>query len=362
MQVFIWSISEEHLQNNFPIERIPEDAKRYLTEKVLPFDQANQQPVDPAQVKDFLQWQWINVFLWEQLKWWVVSQVTEGSIEDRKIVVKHTHDLFPFDPTELFIWKQWHNVDTQILQYLYDQWISVPEVLYHFPDQYITIMNDLRDDGYILLQDIIYHYSLEEHSWNTIWKLLFQMKEALKSYTWYIVESKEWNVYERWLELRLMEPSQKLFLELQEEYYKNASQVISPDTHPKNIFLHKDQTSWSLIDFGRSHIGDPRYILPNYLAHIILYAIAWHIDYKQALIHFQTCIDTYHSYEPIHEELFCKYLVMEIAHRAFGKRVDGITTADQKSKNVQLVLHTIAWNNFSINAIKEIFIRICKTT
>ena len=84
------------------------------------------------------------------------SQVYESMFEGKPVVIKHTEDLIPFDPTEIFSSKRGHNVDTKILTMLSgSKTIRVPNVYKHVPRITTTIKEDLRSSHYELLHDQI---------------------------------------------------------------------------------------------------------------------------------------------------------------------------------------------------------------
>jgi hypothetical protein len=71
-------------------------------------------------------------------------------------------------------------------------------------------------------------------------------------------------------------------------------------------------------------------MLPNFLAHIIIYSLIGYIEKNLAAGYLLRCIDTFKKYESINENIFCKYLAMEVLHRANGKWIQGIETKEQK--------------------------------
>jgi len=78
----------------------------------------------------------LKIRLGNTLKGGFISQVYEADLNGEPVVVKHTESLIPYDPTELFLDKESHNVDSQVLKNLQNQLlITVPKLIYHFPDE-----------------------------------------------------------------------------------------------------------------------------------------------------------------------------------------------------------------------------------
>ncbi len=275
------------------------------------------------------------------LKGGVVSQVYEATLKDKTVIVKHTEDVSPFDPTEIFISKKGHNQDTRILEKLSDSpKIKVPKVLYFFPDITTTIMEDVRENEYALLSDLLLGKSLPHNSAENVGQSLANL--AIESRKWKRFstnESARQNIYERGLELRLAYPNtQEEYLSLENEFLTNDNFWVWPDGHPKNIFVNP-KGEVILIDFGRSVWGDQRYMLPNFLSHIIIYSLSGYYSVEKAGDYVVSCINAYKKLESIDEAVFCRYLGMEILHRANGKWLTGIKTAEQKVKLFQFGLN-----------------------
>ena len=272
-----------------------------------------------------------NVMLQEQLKGGFVSQVYAGVYEDKQVVVKHTEDLIPFDPTDLFINKQGHTVDTLVLNLLNNTSIRVPHVIRHFPDITTTIMEDVRMSGYQLLSNEILSGTFHSNSATSVGNTLAQLaKEARKWKKFKTNESAMGSMYERGLDLRLAYPNtQKQYLALEKQFTEQSEYWMWPDGHPKNIFVNKDGEV-ACIDFGRSCWADQRYMLPNFLAHIVIYCLGGYIAKDMAREYIHVCTKAYRTYEAIDESLFCQYLAMEVLHRANGKWIQGIDTSEQK--------------------------------
>lgn len=273
----------------------------------------------------------INISIGEALKGGVVSQVYSAVLDSKKVIVKHVENLIPFDPTEFFIDKYGLKTDSQVLKKLHISKIKVPKIINEFPDLNSIVMEDMRESGFVLLNDLIIDKKFNINSAEYIGKALADLAIELKKWAEFKTnESAEQSIYERGLELRLAYPnSQKEYLFLEKEFISNNKYFVWPDGHPKNIFVN-EKGECAFIDFGRSHWGDQRYMLPNFLAHIVIYNLAGYIEKNLAVNYIHRCIDTSKQIISIDEDIFCQYLAMEVLHRANGKWIQGIETKEQK--------------------------------
>lgn len=309
--------------------------KNKFVQAVLPSKDPIKYPTplhnDPLELTAELKKTGIEILLGNTLKGGTISQVYETEFEGKAVVVKHTSDLAPFDPTEFFISKEGHNVDTKVLRLLANSSIRVPKVVRHFPDIATTIMEDVRASGFELLGSMMIEGKLPQNSAAKVGKAIAEL--AIESRKWEDFEtneSAEQSIYERGFELREMYPnSQSQYLELERAFTADKKSWMWPDGHPKNVFVNEDGDPL-FIDFGRSVFGDQRYMLPNFLAHIAIYSIAGYYATDLAVEYIQAAIKGYREIEEIKEALFCKYFGMEVLHRAFGKYMSGIERKEQK--------------------------------
>jgi hypothetical protein len=244
----------------------------------------------------------INIKLGNALKGgFASSQVYESVWQNKPSVVKHTEDLIPYDPTEIFSSKKGHNIDTKILKKLYQSKnIRVPNVYVHLSKITTTIMEDLRSSGYHLLHDSIMKKSVSVVSAAPIGSMLANLAQTTQSWKpFHTNESAFQNMYERGLELRLAYPNtQTQYITLEKEYTTHNPQWVWPDGHPKNILVTSNGDA-AFIDFGRSHWGDQRFMLPNFLAHIVIYTLGGYIDKQLAKNFILACVDAYSTLEKI---------------------------------------------------------------
>ncbi|PIY68793.1 hypothetical protein COY90_04035 [Candidatus Roizmanbacteria bacterium CG_4_10_14_0_8_um_filter_39_9] len=297
-----------------------------------------------------LQKRGLSIAIKNKLKGGVFSQVYDAIIDGKSVVVKHTENVVPFDPTEFFISKKAHLVDTKILKLLKkSKHIKVPHVFYYYPDITTTIMEDVRNSGFQLLNNFIVEKNLPLSSAKSIGKSLALLAKESRLWKPFATnESANQSIYERGLELRLAYPNdQKQYLFLEKEFVQHNDYWVWPDGHPKNMFVNS-RGDVTFIDFGRSHWGDQRYMLPNFLAHIVIYSLAGYIKPQQAQEYLQDCINAYKQIEPIGEFIFCQYLAMEVLHRANGKWIQGVETIEQKLNLHRFALHIFDSNIVSI--------------
>ncbi len=294
----------------------------------------------------------------EALKGGFVSQVYSANLNGKKVVVKHVENLTPFDPTEFFIDKNGLVEDVRILKLLAkSRKIRTPKIIRFFPKINSAIQEDLREEGFFLLNDQIIDGKLNVNSAGFVGESLANL--AAESRIWKEFktnESSEQSIYERGLELRLAYPnSQKEYLFLEKEFLGNNKYFCWPDGHPKNILVKKSGEC-AFIDFGRSVWADQRYMLPNFLAHIVVYCLAGYIDKKLAEQYILKSVSSYKSIEPINENIFCQYLAMEVLHRANGKWVAGIDTRGKKLALLKFGMTVFDEKVFSINELLRLLL------
>lgn len=295
----------------------------------------------------------LDIKLDRLLKGGFTSQVYSGILGNEKIVIKHTEHLIPFDPTEIFLDKEQNNVDAKVLHLLQNsKEVKVPKVLFHWDDITTTIMENTYEKGFLLLNDIILAKTLTTYSAAPIgFSIANFIKESRK---WINIKTSiapEECFYERGLELRLAYPnSQNQFLQLEKEYLTNNQYYMWPDTHPKNIFVNGNGDC-VFIDFGFVHKADQRFILPNFLAHIVLYSLAGYVSSDIAREYILKCVEAYSKIEPVNELIFCQYLAMEVLHRSYGKWIQGIDFRKQKTKLISFGLQVFDDNIKDIDSL-----------
>lgn len=283
----------------------------------------------------------LNIKLGNLLAGGVMSQVYEAKLDERKVIVKHTEDrgegLFsaPFSPYDFFLGRESGNLDTIIIKKLKNSVIKTPTVIHYFPDIYTTILSDLREEGFILLMSEILERKFNTNSAENLGRNLALLNQEMKKWKPFeTVESAEQQIYQRGMELRLFYANTQEYYKELESHYCKKGQYIWTDGHPKNILVDSEGRV-AFIDFGRTHMGDKEYVLPNFLAHIVIYGLAEYIDKKETIDYLSRAIESFRKIEDLDEKLFCKYLGMEVLHRSSGKWISGIDGRDKKLKNIE---------------------------
>lgn len=311
--------------------------KKYL-QSVSPSTKQKEYPKRSSLIKKInlekeLQKKGLNIKLIDNLKGGFISQVYSASLDGQEVVVKHTEGAYPFDPTELYLDKKSHIIDTKVLKNLQNNAkIKVPKLLYDFPEITTSVMENLFSKNYTLLQNDILKNKFSVKSAKNIGKSLAYLNIESRKWKEFknVVQNAQMSIYERGLELRLAYPnSQEEYLFLEKEYLANNKYFSWPDCHPKNVFIN-NKNECVFIDFGYSQWADQRFMLPSYLAHIVIYALSGYIKKESAASHIIQCINSFKSIEPIKEDILCKYLAMEVFHRANGKWIVGINKKEQK--------------------------------
>ena len=158
-------------------------------------------------LEKILQAKGLKIKIKKILKGGTVSQVYTADLDGQAVVVKHTDDLQPFDPTEIFISKNGHLVDTKVLQLLQKSSVKAPQVIKFFPDIFTTVMVDVRTDGFTLLSDLILDKSLPLNSAAKIGRALANLAQESRRFKKFKTnETAGQSIYERGLELRLTYP------------------------------------------------------------------------------------------------------------------------------------------------------------
>ena len=272
-----------------------------------------------------------------------VASVFEGTIDKQKVVVKHTENTEPQLPVDYLIMNEAHDAEVRVLKRLAtEQHIRVPQIIDDMSKITTLIMEDTRTDGFANLSELILKKNLNMKSAKHIGTALAHLTQTSREWEEFKTnESAQLSFYERSLEMLLTYPNElKRYkeLELQFTQYEPEKEdqqgkpryFVWPDSHPKNILINKNGEA-TFIDFGRCHWGDQNYMLPNFLAHMVLYGLTKYITKSKMVKYVETCIKAYKDVEPIeNEELFGQYLAMELLHRANGRFIEGITKKEHK--------------------------------
>lgn len=285
-----------------------------------------------------------------------MSQVYGATYDESPVVVKHSEDTFPFDPTAFFISRHIQDTEAKVLLNLKNSnAVRVPKIICHFNDITTTVMEDLRPKEFTLMSKIIVAGHLPMESARPIGRALAALTQ--ESRTWKLFETDQTaiqNIYDRGLELRMAYPNNQTQYKMIEHRFTHHNQGwIWVDGTPKNVMITPSGEA-AFIDFGLSCYGDQQHTLPNFLSHIAVYFEAGILDKKQSLQYIRDCIDEYCRTEHIDESSFCQYFGMEILHRSMGKRIQGVERIDQKLALTKIGLRIFDENVESINTLMRV--------
>jgi thiamine kinase-like enzyme len=269
--------------------------------------------------------------------------VFEGTLDKQKVVVKHTENTEPELPIDYLIMSDAHDAEVRVLKRLAtEQHIRVPQLIDNMVKITTLIMEDARVEGFVNFSQMILKKNLNMKSAKHIGAALAHLTQTSREWEEFKTsESAQLSYYERSLEMLLAYPhDKKRYKELGEQFtqYKSEKEdqekmpryFVWPDSHPKNMLINKNGEV-TFVDFGRSHWGDQSYMLPNFLAHMVLYGVTKYITKSKMIKYVETCIKAYSDIEPIEDEaLFTQYLAMELLHSANGRFIEGITKKEHK--------------------------------
>lgn len=323
-----------------------------LTRKVTEY-------VTPERIQSYLYKQGYNIKITAPLKGGVDSQVYAAILDGKRVVVKHTEDRAqsvynpPFSEIDFFVDRANHNVDSLVLKKLERSDIRVPRIIQHFPRTFTTIMEDLRESGYELMLTNILNNVLSMDTATSLGNELSEL--ALISRKWKnfkCYKNPYSQIFERGLELRLAYPnSQAEYIYLKDKFVNNSRYWMWPDSHPKNIFVNNKTGEVAFIDFGGSYWGDQSFMLPNFIGQFLIYVIGGYVTIEFANAYIKKLIEAYSQKLKIDEALCCKYIGMEVLHRASGKWIEGVKTLEHKVKNFNLGLQIFDRNILSIDQL-----------
>ncbi|MDA1317227.1 MAG: phosphotransferase [bacterium] len=294
-------------------------------------------------------------------------KVFEGTIDKQKVVVKHTENTEPKLPVDYLIMNESHDAEVRVLKRLAtEQHIRVPQLIENMDKITTLVMEDLRVDGFVNLSQLILKKNINMKSAKHIGSSLAHLIQISREWEEFKTnESAQLSFYERSLEMLLAYPNdlkrhKKLesqftqYAQEKEEQDKKPRHFVWPDSHPKNMLINKNGEV-TFLDFGRCHWGDQNYMLPNFLAHIVLYSLTKHIPKSKAIKYAEVCIKAYKDIEPIEDEgIFAQYLAMELFHSANGRFVEGITKKEHKISAQSLGLAILDGNIKSIKKLIQL--------
>lgn len=270
------------------------------------------------------------------------QEVYAARLDQKRVIVKHVENIVPRTPIEFLIMSDAFATETRILKLLSEtEHIRIPRILHAFPKFTTIIMEDLREEGYQTLASHLLKKKLPMKSAVAIGQTFAHLAQISRTWEEFKTnESAQLSYYERSLEMLVTYPHDlkryerlsQTFTQFDEDKMMQEELprfFVWPNGNPSNI-LTTSTGNVALVDFGRVHWGDQRFMLPQFLAHIILSALAGFIPHQKAATYIQECIGAYRQIEPLaDEDLFIEYLAMELLHRAFGRGSVCITSTSQ---------------------------------
>ena len=270
-------------------------------------------------------------------------RVFEGTLDKKKVVVKHTENREPRLPVDYLIMSDAHSAEVRVLKRLAtEQHIRVPQLIDNLSKITTLVMEDARVDGFTNLSQLILKKKINMKSAKHIGVALAHLAQTSREWEEFKTnESAQLSFYERSLEMLIAYPNNlKRYKELEMQFTqyeqekeaqaKKARYFVWPDSHPENMLVDKSGAV-TFINFGRCHWGDQSYMLPNFLAHMVVYGLIKYITKSKLIKYMEACIKAYKEVEPIeNEKLFAQYLAMELLHRANGRSIEGIAKKEHK--------------------------------
>lgn len=271
----------------------------------------------------------------------VISTVADGVYTNRKnerinVAVKHTKENLLRGPKFSHIEQQGifaharqsHILDAEILSKLQSHSsIKVPSLVYVNTDHYVTIMDNFYTHGCNLLENsLIDHRSLPLKTYFNIGRMLADVVTTFPrlSLQTPCAEDQLFQLEHRTEEMRisLYDNRMDFYNELFDSLRHDHQGLIWTDGHPKNIAVNM-KGDVIFFDFGRSIVCDVDYVLPNFLAHIILVCITGCIPFPRMKVIFAKVMNAYvtritetnNNYYPFDEKKFIYYIMTELVHR-----------------------------------------------
>lgn len=318
----------------------------------------------------------------------VISHIFAGTIEGRQtpVVIKLTEDRTcegpPFNTrTDHFIPREGHNLDTQYLRLLKavltPDKVIIPSVLGHSAKDFITVMEHLGEAPYnmtLMSEDL--NTAIQNHGIK-LGMAMAHVQVQIGTYTHTRVSSDKMkpivateDALKQFEErgsglLEVYRNDQKHYRRFLEQHSHSGNPMIPTDFHPKNLFFNR-QGNWGIIDYGRTVKGDPKFVLPNFVSHILMNYIIGKID--ESAISFITDVCNGYAHVLSNEELgglnyifdeeqFCFYTAAEVLNRRTGKWVNYLDPNTHEGMTSSLFLTQFGMTvlNDKVSSIQHMF-------
>jgi len=284
----------------------------------------------------------LNISLGKQIHKDNMSNMYEATLDNVKVLVKHTENVLPETPIEFLIMSDAHDTEVRVLnRFESEEHIKTPKIIYNFPKYTTIITEDVRSQGYVSLSEQILNKKLSSTSAVQIGKSLAHLVKISQSWEEFKTnESAHLIYYEHSLEMlvafpeaikhyRFLEDQFTQYAEEREEQEKRDRHFVWAESSPNNMFVNK-KGEVIFSNFSRGYWGDNQFTLAVFIANIMVFSLLGNIPRAKAIDYIKTCIKAYKDVTEIRDEyVFSQYVGMEILHRSFGK---GIRLSSQKEK------------------------------
>ncbi len=269
----------------------------------------------------------------------VVSDIYSATLTDetgnsRNIVVKYTKPEIPvskiFSKTDIensfSKAPATHNLDVQLQEEIA---LATPEIIKHFPEEKITLMEDFRDDGFELLQNLILDDNLPQGSARNMGRMLAEIRYKFMNLPegFDEVEASRTQFDERFYELKtlLYNSRMDIFNEIENQFLDSETKQLTWTDGDQKNFAVTANGDVIAFDMGRSVVCDPEFMLPNLLGHLGLFFLGGYIDNALDFFHdvIEGFLEEYRKYDKgyeIDEKRFCNYFVAGTLHRGMAMR------------------------------------------
>lgn len=295
----------------------------------------------------------------------------EGVLDKQKVVISHTENIVPETPVEFLIMNESFDVDLKILKRLETaQYFQTPSMIHTLPKIKTYIAHDMQTQGFENLKKQFLKKKVSKKTALSVGRALAHLAQLSRTWEEFKTnESAQLSFYERSLEFLILYPEKlDLYRKLADEFSqfsddrdkqdKLARNFVWPDCHPSNMMTDKKE-GIVLMNFGRSYWGDQRYMLPSFLAHVMIYSLLGYLTKGKAVEYVKECVSGYDKLEKItNEAIFCQYLGLEVLHCSFGRKFDAIKTTKDKGITLKLGMSIFDNEIKSINTLLKTFSKI----
>jgi hypothetical protein len=314
----------------------------------------------------------------ELLSGGVVSIVAQGTYVDASgtsfdVAIKHSREQIETGDNFSVLEKEGmlahaydsYDVDVAVLELFQNSSeVIVPKILLNVADKKILVMENFNSAGFTLLQNTLVSGDIRLGCAENLGTSLALLQKKLDiEHTIVPVEHRLTQFLERFDELRitLYNGRMSIFNRIMTRFMHKETFTYT-DGHPKNMAVN-DKGEVMFFDFGRSIKCDSAFVLPNFLAHILLVTLSGCVSLAEGLEFFEKTKSSFEKIAPVDEIIFVEYLTAEIIHRGLALRWldDAIaSTHGSALKNATMHLGDLVFADKSLNVAQflEVFSKI----